>query len=68
MLIINGHQHYPQIAEGKLTVSYINKADEFLTANGFNVKHTNVEKGYKVDEELEKFAWANFFIIQYPVY
>ena len=68
VLIINGHQKYNEIAEGNLTRAYINKADKFLCQNNFVVKHSTVESNYSIDEEVEKFAWADYIIVQYPVY
>jgi modulator of drug activity B len=68
ILIINGHQYYKNIAEGKLTQSYIDKADSFFKENSFSVKHSSVDKEYDVDEEVQKFAWADFILFQYPVY
>jgi NADPH dehydrogenase (quinone) len=68
VLIINGHQHYDQVAEGNLTQAYINRAKEFLTGNGFTVKHSVVESNYDKAEEVEKFVWADYIIFQYPVY
>jgi modulator of drug activity B len=68
VLILNGHQYYKDIAEGNLTRSYINKADEFLSENGFTIKHSTVDKEYDINEEVEKFAWADYIIFQYPVY
>ena len=68
VLIINGHQYYKNIAEGKLTQSYIDKADSFFKENGFSVKHSIVDKEYDVNEEVQKFAWADFILFQYPVY
>ena len=69
ILIINGHQHYPQVAEGNLTKAYVEAATEFLTQKGFTVQVTNVEKdGYTPEGEVEKYKWADAFIIQYPVY
>ena len=68
VLIINGHQHYDQVAEGKLTQIYIDTAEEFLTSKGFNVKHSVAESEYNTAEEVEKFKWADYFIIQFPVY
>ena len=68
VLIINGHQHYDKVAEGKLTQIYIDAADEFLTSKGFNVKHSKAESDYNPSEEVEKFKWADYFIIQFPVY
>ncbi|MDD5359898.1 MAG: NAD(P)H-dependent oxidoreductase [Sulfurovaceae bacterium] len=68
ILIINGHQHYANIAEGKLTQFYIDTANEFFTKNSFIVKNSIIESAYDIKEELEKFAWANVIIFQYPVY
>ena len=68
VLILNGHQYYPNIAEGKLTQLYIDTAEAFLQSKGFNVKHAKAESDYNALEEVEKFKWADFFIIQYPVY
>lgn len=68
VLIINGHQRYDQIAEGKLTQLFIKTADDFLNEHGFNVKHSVIESDYNVEDELEKLAWADYIIFQYPVY
>lgn len=68
VLILNGHQYYDVVAKGELTQSLINKATEFFEKNGFEVKHTHIEKGYDVKEECEKFQWADYVLLQYPVY
>jgi modulator of drug activity B len=68
VLIINGHQRYDVVAEGNLTRAYIDTAEEFLKSNGFNIKHAKAESEYDVNEEVEKFKWADYFIIQFPVY
>ena len=68
VLIINGHQRYDQIAEGKLTNIFIEAANDFFTENGFNVKQSIVESDYSVQEELDKLAWADYILFQYPVY
>ena len=68
VLIINGHQKYDQVAEGKLTKLFIDTANDFLTENGFNVKKSIVESAYDVSEELEKLAWADYIVFQYPVF
>lgn len=39
-----------------------------MQSKGFNVKHAKAESDYNALEEVEKFKWADFFIIQYPVY
>ena len=68
VLIINGHQRYEQIAEGKLTNIFIEAANDFFTENGFNVKQSIVESDYSVQDELDKLAWADYILFQYPVY
>lgn len=68
VLIINGHQKYDQIAEGKLTQIFIDNANDFFNSNGFSVKNTKVESSYDIKEEVEKFAWADYILLQYPVY
>ena len=68
VLIINGHQHYDVVAEGKLTKIFIDAANAFFTSNGFNVKNTVIESDYDISEEVDKFAWADYILFQYPVY
>ena len=68
ILILNGHQYYDVVARGELTQAYINKANDFFLKNGFEVKHTTIEKGYDKEEECEKFEWADYVLFQYPVY
>lgn len=68
VLIINGHQRYDNVAEGKLTQTYIDTANQFFKEHGFNVKNSVVESAYDVKAEVEKFAWADFILFQYPTY
>ena len=68
VLIINGHQRYEDIAEGNLTKAYIDRAESFLTASGFTVRHSVVESDYSIEEEVANFDWADYIIMQYPVY
>lgn len=68
VLIINGHQRYNQIAEGKLTKLFIDTASDYFAEHGYHVKHSVVESEYSVQEELDKLAWADYILFQYPVY
>lgn len=68
VLILNGHQYYDMVAKGELTQHFIDKANDFFIKNGFEVKLTNIENGYNVKEECEKFEWADYILFQYPVY
>ena len=68
VLILNGHQRYDQIAEGRLTKLFIDTAGDFLSERGFNIKHSVIESDYVISNELEKFDWADYILFQYPVY
>ena len=68
VLILNGHQYYDVVAKGELTEHYINRANDFFIKNGFEVKNTHIEKGYDIKEEVEKFQWADYILLQFPVY
>ncbi|QKF59182.1 NAD(P)H-dependent oxidoreductase [Aliarcobacter lanthieri] len=68
VLILNGHQYYDIVARGELTQKIIDKATQFFINNGFEVKHTDIDKGYKVEDEIEKLIWADYVLFQYPVY
>lgn len=68
ILIINGHQKYDNIAEGNLTQIFIDSADNFCKENSFAVKHSHIDAGYDIQEELEKLKWADYVLFQYPVY
>ena len=66
VLIINTHLRYPY-SEGKLTSAVIERTSAQLSAMGHSVRHTSVEGGYDVAEELEKHVWADVIIVQIPV-
>ena len=66
ILIINGHQYYP-FAEGKLNQALIDKATSMLGEEDFDIKTTVTENAYDVDEEVEKFKWADIVLLQTPL-
>jgi NADPH dehydrogenase (quinone) len=68
LLIINGHQFYQGSAEGKLAKALIDTTVDTLGNNGFEIKHTVIESGYDIQEELQKFAWADAVLLHYPVF
>ena len=68
VLIINTHQFYEGFAEGKLNKTMADVIEEEMTSKGFEVKQTYVEKGYDINEEVEKHLWADIIITQAPVY
>ncbi len=68
VLIINAHQRYEGFAEGKLNQTMVDVMKAELEANGCEVKLTGIEKGYDINEEVEKHVWADVIITQTPVY
>ncbi|MCP4703386.1 MAG: NAD(P)H-dependent oxidoreductase [candidate division Zixibacteria bacterium] len=68
VLVINGHQAYKGFAEGKLNVTMADVIKDEMTAKGYEVKETYIEKGYDVNEEVEKHLWADIIFTQAPVY
>lgn len=66
VFIINGHQEYP-FSSGKLNASLVRKAEGILGENGYEVKVTATAEPYKVEEEIEKFKWADIVILQMPI-
>src|SRR5574344_2653318 len=68
VLILNGHQYYENVAKGELTEKILEKATQFFKENNFLIKYTNIDKGYDIKEECEKFEWAGYVLFQYPVY
>lgn len=68
VLIINGHQRYEGIAEGKLTEIVIDNIKNELSDSEFTIEETYIENGYEVSSEVEKFKKADYIVFQYPVY
>lgn len=66
IFIINGHQKYP-FSEGKLNQTLVEKASEHFKNSGFQVKITTMEDDYNVEEEIEKFKWADLVFFQTPL-
>ncbi len=68
VLLLNLHQKYEGFANGNLTHDLMNEAKTFFTKHGYEVRETNIDKGYDVALELENFTWADVFFVQSPVY
>ncbi len=68
VLLINAHQLYEGFSEGKLNKTMADVMQEELAAKGCEVKLTYIEKGYDINEEVEKHLWADIIITQSPVY
>lgn len=68
VLIINGHQTYPGVSEGRLNRTLVEAIKEEAVGHGYEVQVTEVEKGYDLDEEQAKHLWADYIIMQMPVF
>lgn len=68
VLLLNLHQKYEGFANGNLTHDLINEAKKFFQEHGYEVRETEIDNGYDVAVELEKFKWADVFFVQSPVY
>lgn len=66
VFIINGHQKYP-FSEGKLNSTLTEKATDSFRKAGFEVKITTMEDTYDVNEEIEKWKWADTIFFQTPI-
>lgn len=64
--ILNGHQPYP-FAEGRLNATFVDRARERLAGKGYEVRVTEVAKGYDVEAEVANHQWADVVIMQFPV-
>lgn len=66
ILVINGHEYFPY-SQGKLNKTLFDEMVSKLSGN-YNIKTTVVQDGYDVNEEHEKFKWADVIIFQTPIY
>lgn len=67
ILVINGHEKYPY-NEGRLNQTLFEEIIKNLSSKSYEIKTTIVKDGYDVEEEKQKFLWADVIIYQMPVY
>ncbi len=68
VLIINAHQVVEGIAAGQLNKAMVGVISDEMLKRGYQVKHTSIEQGYDVNEEVDKHVWADIVILQSPVF
>ncbi|WP_446090347.1 NAD(P)H-dependent oxidoreductase [Acinetobacter sp. 1124_18A] len=68
VLIINTHQFYEGISTGTLNSSIVEIIKETMLGLDCEIQLTEVEKGYDINEEVNKHLWADLIITQSPVY
>ena len=59
ILIINAHQPFEGISPGKLNQTMVDVITEEMKGRGHEVRHTEINKGYDINEEVEKHVWAD---------
>ena len=65
VLIINAMKAFAH-SKGALNLTLTNVAADFLRENGHQVKITTVDEGYDIENEIEKYLWADTVIYQMP--
>lgn len=68
VLIINAHQFYDGFSAGSLNNALVDVIGAEMQGYGYAVQHTSIEKGYSVQDEVDKHLWADIIILQSPVY
>lgn len=67
VLIINAHQKYDGISEGRLNKTLAQQAKSFFRENDLRVSETIIDQGYNADEEVEKHLLSDLIILQTPI-
>ena len=65
ILIINAMKKFAH-SIGELNLTLHHAAADFLRQAGHQVKETIVDQGYDIEEEIEKYMWADTVIYQQP--
>lgn len=67
VLIINAHQKYDGISEGRLNKTLAQQAKSFFREHDIRVSETIIDQGYDVDEEVEKHLLSDLVVLQTPI-
>jgi modulator of drug activity B len=68
VLVINAHQQYPGISEGRLNHTLAALIKDEMENKGYQVQETYIEQGYGIDDEVKKHLWADIIVAQSPVF
>lgn len=66
--IVNAHQKWDGIAEGKLTGHYIELMGKIFDKNEVTYTTTNIDDGYNIEMEISSLVTADLVILQFPMY
>jgi NADPH dehydrogenase (quinone) len=67
VLIVNGHEYWAT-SPGQLNGTLVKTAKIFFQDLGHSIKETHIDNPYNIEEEIDKFLWANIIIYFTPVY
>jgi modulator of drug activity B len=67
VLIVNAHQKYEGISEGRLNKTLAEQAKSFFREHNIRVLETVIDQGYDVDEEVEKHLKSDLVVLQTPI-
>ncbi|XAH25433.1 NAD(P)H-dependent oxidoreductase [Xylophilus sp. GW821-FHT01B05] len=68
VLVINAHQKYPGISEGRLNRTLAALIKDEMEQKGYEVRETYIEQGYDVGAEVQKHLWADIIVTQSPMF
>ncbi|MBQ5265189.1 NAD(P)H-dependent oxidoreductase [Klebsiella pneumoniae] len=68
VLIINAFQFYEGFGKGELNKTMAGVIQQEMENLGYEVRTTDIEQGYDIEDEVQKHAWADIIILQTPVY
>jgi len=66
IFIINGHEEY-EFSKGALNKSFVERIENILPKEEFDIKTTTMKDDYNIEEEIAKHLWADVIILQMPV-
>jgi modulator of drug activity B len=66
IFIINGHEPY-EFSKGLLNRSLIERLENLLPNDKFDIKTTTMQDEYNVEDEISKHQWADIIVVQMPV-
>jgi modulator of drug activity B len=67
VLIVNAHQKYDRISEGRLNKTLAEQAKSFFKKHDIRVSETIIDQGYDIDEEVEKHLGSDLVVLQTPI-
>ncbi|WP_392561067.1 NAD(P)H-dependent oxidoreductase [Orbus sturtevantii] len=67
ILILNSMKEFAH-SSGRLNTTLTNTAEQYLIEKGHEVKVTVIDHGYDVEQEIQKYEWADVIIYQMPAW